>query len=116
VQLHALRRLVLAELFLLVVLLALIMLLRALIAAPDTGTDGNGMLQVSVISFIAFFSMLALGLAIGVPYRRRVATRRPLPPPGWYTDPGDSTRNRWWDGLRWQAATRPLGQQRPGPN
>src|SRR3954449_4043646 len=98
------------------VLLALIMLVRALIAARDTGTDGNGMMQLAVMSLIAGFSVLALGLAIGVPHQLRVAARRPLPPPGWYTDPGDSSRNRWWDGLRWQAATRPLGQERPGSN
>jgi hypothetical protein len=22
-------------------------------------------------------------------------------PPGWYSDPGDPTRERWWDGRRW---------------
>jgi hypothetical protein len=25
----------------------------------------------------------------------------PPPPPGWYADPGDPGRWRWWDGLRW---------------
>lgn len=24
-----------------------------------------------------------------------------LPPPGWYQDPGDSARLRWWDGTAW---------------
>lgn len=23
------------------------------------------------------------------------------PPPGWYLDPQDNTRNRWWDGVQW---------------
>jgi uncharacterized RDD family membrane protein YckC len=25
----------------------------------------------------------------------------PLPPPGWYPDPGGGTGVRWWDGVRW---------------
>jgi hypothetical protein len=34
---------------------------------------------------------------------------RPLPPPGWYDDPWDGTRIRWWDGHQWTgyAATHP---------
>jgi hypothetical protein len=23
------------------------------------------------------------------------------PPPGWYLDPGGSSRHRWWDGHQW---------------
>ena len=26
---------------------------------------------------------------------------RPLPPPGWYDDPWDASRIRWWDGHQW---------------
>jgi len=29
-----------------------------------------------------------------------------LPPEGWYRDPRDPTRSRWWDGSRWTDATR----------
>lgn len=29
-----------------------------------------------------------------------------LPPEGWYTDPKDDTRSRWWDGAKWTDATR----------
>lgn len=29
-----------------------------------------------------------------------------LPPEGWYADPRDASRSRWWDGSRWTDATR----------
>jgi len=30
------------------------------------------------------------------------ASARPTgPPAGWYQDPSDSSKNRWWDGTRW---------------
>jgi hypothetical protein len=34
----------------------------------------------------------------------------PLPPPGWYADPWDADRLRWWDGEQWSgyASTRPV--------
>jgi len=38
------------------------------------------------------------------------------PQPGWYTDPGDPTRQRWWDGERWtDHTTEPAAQPPPGP-
>ncbi|MFE4951614.1 DUF2510 domain-containing protein [Leifsonia sp. NPDC056665] len=35
-----------------------------------------------------------------------------LPPPGWYPD-ADSRFQRWWDGLRWTDAVRPLAPSAP---
>ncbi|QHD88431.1 DUF2510 domain-containing protein (plasmid) [Gordonia sp. JH63] len=34
-------------------------------------------------------------------------------PPGWYPDPVDDRRIRWWDGDEWDLATRP-GRRSPG--
>ena len=31
----------------------------------------------------------------------------PQVPPGWYPDPGDPTRTRWWDGFGWTDRTQP---------
>lgn len=30
------------------------------------------------------------------------------PPPDWYTDPEDPTKQRWWDGTKWTNADRPM--------
>ncbi|WP_144765987.1 DUF2510 domain-containing protein [Curtobacterium sp. 9128] len=38
-----------------------------------------------------------------------------LPAAGWFPDPRDAGRLRWWDGHAWGAATRPLPDGRPGP-
>ena len=35
-----------------------------------------------------------------------------LPPPGWYPD-ADTRFQRWWDGLRWTEAVRPLAPSAP---
>jgi hypothetical protein len=35
-----------------------------------------------------------------------------LPPPGWYPD-ADTRFQRWWDGLRWTDAVRPLAPSLP---
>lgn len=35
-----------------------------------------------------------------------------LPPPGWYPD-ADTRFQRWWDGLRWTDAVRPLAPSAP---
>ena len=37
---------------------------------------------------------------------------RPLPAPGWYADPWDATRIRWWDGEEWTGYASP----HPTPN
>jgi hypothetical protein len=43
------------------------------------------------------------------------------PPAGWYRDPGDAGRQRYWDGTRWAALTRsltdppPAAKPEPGP-
>ena len=44
------------------------------------------------------------------------------PPAGWYRDPGDAGRQRYWDGTRWAALTRsltdtpaPARSSEPGP-
>jgi hypothetical protein len=34
-------------------------------------------------------------------------TERPNPPAGWYADPYDQARQRYWDGERWTAGTNP---------
>src|SRR5579862_7114740 len=36
-------------------------------------------------------------------------------PAGWYSDPDDSTRLRWWDGSRWTDHTQP-GSSQPAPS
>ena len=33
----------------------------------------------------------------------------PPAPPGWYLDPTDSSRERWWDGAQWAEESRPFG-------
>ncbi len=36
------------------------------------------------------------------------------PPAGWYADPADPTRWRWWDGIAWTAhSAAPRGSRRP---
>ena len=32
-----------------------------------------------------------------------------LPPPGWYQDPLNPDRQKWWDGTAWTDYTAPLG-------
>ncbi|HVX19073.1 MAG TPA: DUF2516 family protein [Acidimicrobiales bacterium] len=42
--------------------------------------------------------------AYGVPPPQRPTPAAPVsvaPPPGWYTDPRDPSRQRWWDGSAW---------------
>lgn len=40
---------------------------------------------------------------------------RPLPPPGWYDDPWDAARIRWWDGEQWTGYAAPHPRVRTGP-
>ena len=37
----------------------------------------------------------------------------PPAPPGWYLDPSDSSRERWWDGTRWSSESRPFATALP---
>ncbi len=37
-------------------------------------------------------------------------------PAGWYPDPSDESAQRWWDGQRWTAVTRPAGTTGPDPD
>ncbi len=37
-----------------------------------------------------------------------------LPPPGWYPDPTDDTRQRFWDGTAWTTHTGPLHRRDEG--
>lgn len=37
------------------------------------------------------------------------------PPAGFYDDPQDPSRDRWWDGTAWTDVTREAEAQRPGP-
>ena len=37
---------------------------------------------------------------------------RQVGPPGWYPDPADSRRRRYWDGVRWGPATMPAERPR----
>ena len=40
----------------------------------------------------------------------------PMPPPGWYSDPGGSTGQRWWDGAAWgDVAADPRERPEPVP-
>lgn len=37
-------------------------------------------------------------------------------PPGWYTNPDDSSQLRWWNGTAWSATTAPLSTPQSGPS
>jgi DivIVA domain-containing protein len=39
-----------------------------------------------------------------------MTTRPPLPPAGWYPDPGDSGQVRWFDGTDWTSHCKPAPQ------
>jgi len=41
-------------------------------------------------------------------------TPPPLPEPGWYQDPDQDDRLRWWNGEEWSEHRRPRDQDRPG--
>ena len=38
-----------------------------------------------------------------------------LAPPGWYVDPGDQNRERWWTGAEWSSVTAGLARSMYGP-
>ncbi|WP_374009882.1 DUF2510 domain-containing protein [Leifsonia sp. LS-T14] len=40
---------------------------------------------------------------------------RSLPPAGWYSDPQDPTRERWWDGTGWSEHQRDRAIAPPAP-
>jgi hypothetical protein len=78
------------------------------------------------IAFVVFGSLIAIIGAIGLGYLVRTRDRPRsdqrlgtvpvpsrqsptgmLPPPGWYPDPSGARAQRYWDGARWDSATRP---------
>ena len=38
-------------------------------------------------------------------------TDQALPPPGWYSDPGDDSTRRYWDGGRWTESRAPIDKK-----
>jgi Protein of unknown function (DUF2510) len=40
----------------------------------------------------------------------------PAAPAGWYLDPSDTSRERWWDGTQWGPQSRPLSLVAPAPH
>src|SRR5436190_22228796 len=42
---------------------------------------------------------------------QRAAASAPMPPAGWYTDPGNPFLYRWWDGAAWTQHTAPANGQ-----
>lgn len=66
-------------------------------------TDGAAYVFMGAVYCAAGFAGGAI--ALFTTSRRRHVPRRPLPPPGWYADPSDGTRWRWWDGSQWTSHT-----------
>jgi hypothetical protein len=80
------------------------------------GRDGTGKCWVSVGTNRRDELLATLTTAAGDACRRAAVSSaayagRPLPAPGWYDDPWDATRIRWWDGEQWTgyAAPHPVG-------
>jgi hypothetical protein len=46
---------------------------------------------------------------------QQVAGSGPVPPAGWYADPGNPFLYRWWDGAAWTQHTAPANGQPVGP-
>jgi hypothetical protein len=59
-----------------------------------------------VLRRLRFSARVAAQVQQSTAGERMDAPAAALPPEGWYTDPRDANRSRWWDGARWTDATR----------
>ncbi len=72
----------------------------------DSVRAALGRIAVAGVGMLILIGGVAL-LIIGIVRRGRVrrivapAGQPMLPPPGWYPDPGQPGRSRYWDGIRW---------------
>jgi len=81
--------------------------LSAQIYAQGTrAEDGSeGQLGGMAMMALAFFVVSAVAVPLLDALSQRSARWSNSRPPGWYTDPGDRTVQRWWDGIGWRDAT-----------
>jgi len=67
------------------------------------------MVQTAVIVVGALLAGLGVPWALRRLVREDTASRRRLPPPGWYPDPTDPNVPRWWDERGWGPPYAPPG-------
>jgi uncharacterized protein DUF2510 len=76
----------------------------AIVGRPLTSALGEvtGWFVVGAVGGAVFLAGLVLFTVVSI-RRRRVESRALLAvaPPGWYVDPGDASRWRYWDGSTW---------------